>query len=98
MDLWENKQLDRLRVKVCGPGRGPVGGGDEGAPAQRLESNKVLSSRAGADVRLIFDLNWKLRAPERGPRRPIIYGNFKGFADHTRVSYLAARNSHNNKK
>jgi len=33
-------------------------------PAQLLESNKVLYSRARADVRLIFDLNWKLRAPE----------------------------------
>lgn len=61
MDLWENKQLDRLRVKICRPDRGPVGPG--GAGVQHLESNKVLSSRAGADVRLIFDLNWKRRAP-----------------------------------
>ena len=39
---------------------------EKGARLARLsESNKVLYSRAGADVRLIFDLNWKLRAPER---------------------------------
>lgn len=34
-----------------------------GLPARLLESNKVLYSGAEADVRLIFDLNWKLRAP-----------------------------------
>lgn len=44
---------------------GPSVREEGGLPAQLLESNKVLYSRAEADVRLIFDLNWKLRAPER---------------------------------
>lgn len=43
---------------------GPVVRANGGPLAQLLESNKVLYSRAGADVRLIFDLNWKLRAPQ----------------------------------
>lgn len=43
---------------------GPVVRANGGPLTQLLESNKVLYSRAGADVRLIFDLNWKLRAPQ----------------------------------
>lgn len=44
-----------------------------GLLAQLLESNKVLYSRAGADVRLIFDLNWKLRAPEWATLRDYLW-------------------------
>ena len=51
---------------------------EKGAPLARLlESNKVLYSRAGADVRLIFDLNWKLRAPEWGHAARLFMGTSK---------------------
>lgn len=56
---------------------GPLVREKRGLPAQLLESNKVLYSGAEADVRLIFDLNWKLRAPERGHAARLFMGTSK---------------------
>lgn len=63
-----------------------------------MESNKVLYSRAGADVRLIFDLNWKLRAPERANAGPLFMGTSKVPLITPGSLICRARNSHNNKK
>lgn len=57
------ESLQAWRLTRAGPGESAAE--NAGSPAQLSRSNKVLSSRAGADVRLIFDLNGKLRAPER---------------------------------